>query len=177
MEERSPSRPQNVGDLIDGLSKYLEKTSPMGENQKMYRVWASIMDKDLVAHTTGVFVKDAKWPGAAPVIGVYLDNRLMCVDAMARREVYRGRLEIEGYKFSAIEFIPSRYSRKKQTTEHGWAEETPSGMPTKRHKVPLGPELSEEEMKEVEAMVKELPESLRESAQRAMILTLRRQKS
>jgi hypothetical protein len=137
----------------------------MGKNQRAAIAWRAANGDIEREHTTGVFVKDARMPGRPPVLGVYVDSRMRAVDFRANREVYLARLSMAGYEFSDIEFLVTKYGKKKPTEkkkESAAQEELP--------------QLSASEEQECRDMVSGLSEPLRDKVYKALCLSKRRVK-
>ena len=107
--------------------------------------------------------------GAAPVLGVYVDSHAMATDFGVNKDIYLARLANIGFEVSGIEFVPSREGYRATRGSRGAAK-------VARSEETLPP-LDETELKEVESLVRDLPEPLRTSVSKAVSLSKRREKS
>ena len=119
-------------------------------------------------HTTGVFLKKSRVPGAAPIMGVYVDSHAMAVDFGVNKDLYLARLANIGYEVSGIDFIPSRKGYQAARVGQGRAQQEPVAEEL--------PELTPLEHAQVADLVAGLPESLKPSASKAVELSFRRSK-
>lgn len=160
--------PQGMGSLmrevVDG-----QMMAHMSANQRAAAAWYRANGDRERAHTTGVFLKRPRKAHAAPILGVYVDSHAMATDFGVNKDIYLARLANVGFEVSGIEFIPSREGyRTPRARRANASAEKPA---------PELPELSEQEQKEVESLVRDLPASLQESVSKAVSLSLRREKS
>jgi hypothetical protein len=138
----------------------------MSANQRAAAAWYRANGDRERNHTTGVFLKKARVAGAAPVLGVYVDSHAMVTDFGVNKDIYLARLANIGFKVSGIEFIPSRAGYHAARSRH----EEPKKLPVEL------PELSPQELKEVQILVSDLPEPLKTNAFKAVVLSKRREK-
>ena len=120
-------------------------------------------------HTTGVYLRDSRVKGQAPVLGVYLDSRMRVVDFSANKDLYVARVINQGLEISDIEFKLDRQGRAPIGRDANTAV-------SERQADAELPELSQEELEEVYRLTRDIPESFREVAQKAMIFSIRREK-
>lgn len=162
--EFGSSAPERVEDLmrevVDG-----QMARNLTANQRAAAAWYRANGDRERAHTTGVFLKRARRAGAAPVLGVYVDSHAMVTDFGVNKDIYLARLANVGFEVSGIEFLPSRTPRKQRRAE---SASQPSPEPL--------PELDENELQEVDAIIARAPESLRASVSKAVTLSFRREK-
>ena len=157
--------PQGMGELmrevVDG-----RMSRGMSDAQRAAAAWHRCNGDRERSHTTGVFLKRPRVPGAAPILGVYVDSHAMATDFGVNKDIYLARLANVGLAVSGIEFV---VSRKGYRAAQARRQEAPvEGRPL--------PELTADERAEVERLVSELPESLRTAASRAISLSKRREK-
>lgn len=158
--------PSSVGQLMGGLlDDHMARR--MTANQRAAAAWHRANGDRERQHTTGVFLKRPKVVGAAPVLGVYVDSHIMATDFGVNKDIYLARLANIGFAVSGIDFIPSREGYRA-------AQISPKEGPSKAPQVL--PELSEDERKEVQSLVADLPDGLRERASQAIELSKRKQK-
>ena len=164
--EFGSERPERLDSLmhevVDG-----QMSQRMSANQRAAAAWYRANGDRERAHTAGVFLKRPRVAGAAPIMGVYVDSHAMATDFGVNKDIYLARLANVGFAVSGIEFIVSRNGRRARTTEATQQREAP---------VEEAPQLSAEEQQEVESLVRDLPESLRTAAARAITNAKRREK-
>ena len=153
------------------MSEVVDKTmmSRMSANQRASAAWYRANGDRERAHTTGVFLKRPRMAGAAPILGVYVDSHAMATDFGVNKDIYLARLANVGFEVSGIEFIPSRDGYRATRGSRGAAK-----VPQSEETLPM---LDEDELEEVESLVRDLPESLRASVSKAVSLSKRREKS
>lgn len=151
-----------MGGLLDE-----HMASRMTANQRAAAAWHRANGDRERMHTTGVFLKRPKVVGAAPILGVYVDSHIMATDFGVNKDIYLARLANIGFAVSGIDFIPTREGYRTAGTRSKDASRPP---------VPVLPELSEAERKEVQSLVADLPDDLRGRASRAIELSKRKQK-
>ncbi len=147
-------------EVVDG-----QMAAHMSANQRAARAWYRANGTRERKHTAGVFLKRARVQGAAPILGVYVDSHAMATDFGVNKDIYLARLSNVGFEVSGIEFLVSRKPRQ--------ASGSIRKEPPVRYELP---ELTPDELEEVNALVAELPESLRASASQAVALSMRREK-
>ena len=153
-----------MSEVVDGTMM-----SRMSANQRASAAWYRANGDRERAHTTGVFLKRPRVAGAAPILGVYVDSHVMATDFGVNKDIYLARLANVGFEVSGIEFIPSREGYR---TARG--SRTTAKAPRCEEVLPP---LDESELKEVEFLVRDLPEPLRTSVSKAVSLSKRREKS
>lgn len=142
-------------------------TREMSLGRRATMVWFAANGDLERKHTTGVYLRESRARGAAPVLGVYLDSRMRVVDFSANKDLYIARVINQSFEISDIEFKLDRGRGKKVED---------SSVPTVEDCPSLWPELSPEELAYVCDLTQRLPESLRELAQKAMISSIRHEK-
>jgi len=162
-DEFGSGAPSSAGEalrsLLDGpLARNLS------DNQIAARAWDRANGDRERAHTTGVFLKKPRVRGAAPVLGVYVDSHAMAYDFGANKDIYLARLANVGYAVNGIDFVVTRQPRRRAS-----ATPVPPALEAP-------PELNPAERREVEELVHDLPEGLREAAARAVEASKRRDK-
>lgn len=155
----------SIQELMEGFVS-VELKEKLDENQKAAFIWNAANGDIERAHTTGVYLKAGR-AGKAPVLGVYLDSAPRVVDFSANKEIYLARLENQGLIFSDIDFKLTRYPKKDADVAGGSERTAPA---------PELPELDEAELRYVEELVEEVPESLRPTVYETVSLMLRREK-
>lgn len=158
--------PARVGELVSGLVDG-HMSRKMSANQRAAAAWFKANGDREREHTMGVFLKKAKVAGAAPVLGVYVDSHIMATDFGVNKDIYLARLANIGFAVSGIDFIPSREGYKTRRTRARKATQAGPQML---------PDLSGEELREVDQLVSQLPEHLQASASKAMKLSKQKQK-
>lgn len=157
-----------IAELIDAIvSEHASREMSLGRRAR--NVWLASNGDVERDHTTGVYLRDAKVRGQAPVLGVYLDSRMRVVDFSANKELYIARVINQGLEISDIEFKLDRRGRAplgRAGKDVASRQQTDENLP----------ELSQEELAHVTELTQTLPESFREVAQKAVILSLRREK-
>lgn len=164
--EFGTERPESVGSLMREVVDQ-RMAARMTASQRAAAAWHRANGDRERTHTMGVFLKKSRVPGAAPVLGVYVDSHAMATDFGVNKDLYLARLANIGYEASGIEFIVSRDAHARRLPA--------SGRGDVRAEEPL-PALSAQERKEVESLVAQLPEGLRDAASRAVENSMRREK-
>lgn len=169
--------PEGISSLLgkivdDGLERRLSR------GQRAAQAWYEANGDLERRHTCGVYVRQARVAGASPVLGVYVDTNARLTDLRANKDLYLARLANVGYQVSDIEFRLSR-------TRRSLYDMAPRG-PRNDGDVPSRdgsdsredlPSLSRAEEERVAELTRDLPEGLRQSASRAISLTMRRKKT
>jgi len=145
-----------------------ELAGRMGANQRAAVIWSQANGDRERRHTTGVFLKRGACEGLPPILGVYVDSHPMLSDFNANKELYLVRLKGAGLDLSGVEFHLSR-----------------TGKRASRQRPARGPENSQQPLEEltqsedlrIVELCQDLPKALRESAARAMRLSLMREKA
>ena len=148
-------------EVVDG-----QMSAHMSANQRAAAAWYRANGDRERNHTTGVFLKKARVAGAAPVLGVYADSHAMVTDFGVNKDIYLARLANVGFNVSGIEFIPSRAGYHAARTRRKEAEQAPFELP----------ELDAKELEEAENLVSNLPEPLKTTAYKAVVLSKKREK-
>jgi len=161
-------RASSAAEVIRGL---FGSASGLSDTQRAALVWNEVNGDIERRHTCGVYLRAARRRDEAPVLGVYLDSHSQVVDMGANEELYLGRLANGGLQVSGIEFKVSsdafRPVARAVEGERQAAREAPTDV------VDLPP-LGRRESRRVDEMVSGLPEPLRQSASRAVELSMRR---
>ena len=145
-------------------------TAEVSEGRRATAVWLAANGDVERSHTTGVYLRAARVRGQAPVLGVYLDSRMRVVDFSANKDLYVARVINQGLEISDIEFKLDRQGRKPLASMPSVSSEKVG-----ESEVQL-PELTDEETARVDELTRNLPESFREVAQKAVVFSLRREK-
>ena len=151
-----------MSEVIDGTMM-----SRMSANQRASAAWYRANGDRERAHTTGVFLKRPRVAGAAPILGVYVDSHVMATDFGVNKDIYLARLANIGFTVSGIQFMPSRKGYRPARVTRGESAVTSNEQL---------PELSADEQEWVESLVVDLPEEIRQSASKAITLSMRRQR-
>ncbi len=175
--ERTPA---SVGELMGTLVAGTEGMQrKMTANQRAAALWSQANGDIERKHTTGVYLRDARGKGLPPVLGVYVDSHARLSDFNANKEIYLSRLAVAGLEVSGIEFKLNRRPKVQMSGDgaDGRQSEAPSGgMGAPGQDQRILPELTPGELAHVVEECSDLPEELRPRAQRAMELSLRREK-
>lgn len=142
----------------------------LSANQRAAKIWYGANGDVERAHTTGVFLKKAP-RSELPVLCVYVDSHSRLTDFHVSRELYLARLANQGLYVSNIEFLLTRRPHEQMQP----AKETQLNQDT-QDADPL-PAALPEDTERAERLCSTLPESLRNSAMRAVELSLRRQRA
>lgn len=158
-----------LSSVLQGVVKS-DMRAHMSDAQRARAAWYGANGDVERKHTTGVFLDTSPVKkGRDPVLCVYVDSHARLSDFNANREIYLARLHGYGLQVSGIRF---RLSDARHMRANDSADYQSLGRP--EQKVEL-PELSAGQRQRVEDMTRDLPDGLREKAQRAMELSLRRQ--
>ena len=150
-----------VGEVVDG-----RMAARLSANQRAAAAWYRANGDRERDHTTGVFLKRSRVPGAAPILGVYVDSHIVATDFGVNKDIYLARLANAGCAVSGIEFIPSREGYRTRARARHTDQAAPEPLPV----------LTPAERAEVADLVADLPEGVRESAYKAVELSKRRAK-
>lgn len=163
--ERARDATSSAGDV---LRRYLggEFGGHLSDAQRAAAAWYGCNGTVERKHTTGVYLRRGRTPGADPVLGVYVDSSSRLTDFTARREIYLARLANFGYAVSGVEF---RLSKSRFVSARERREEPAAPKPL--------PELTPAEEARVQDLVSEVPEPLKESVSRAVRFSFMRQKA
>ena len=165
--EFGDDEPSGVDDLMrEVIGDHMQ--SRMSANQRAAAAWYRANSDREHAHTTGVFLKKSRVVGAAPILGVYVDSHAIATDFGVNKDIYLARLANIGFTVSGIQFMPSRKGYRPARVTRGESAVTSNEQL---------PELSADEHKWVESLVVDLPEEIRQSASKAITLSMRRQRS
>lgn len=160
---------ESLGSIVGGVVRG-DMARRMSDHQRAARAWFGANGDVERQHTCGVYVRAPRVNGAAPVLGVYVDTSSRLTDFSANKDIYLARLANAGFAVSDIEFKLSRKG-------HPASRATPGKRAARAASSPQLAPLSAQEESEVDSMCKDLPDNLRESASRAMRLSLMRNKS
>ncbi len=158
----------NVDDNARKLGSVLEGLFGAGGSVKMnahkraLATWMRVNGDVERKHTCGAFIRPH--PHADPILIIYLDSRTRVVDFNANRELYLQRLAYGGLPLSRIEFKLAKELPVRELQEDEEGEEQLI-------------ELTEEEMEYVRSCTGHLGEPLKTSVSKAMIMSLRREKT
>lgn len=158
--------PESIGGLLKTVVDH-DMAQRMSAGQRAAVAWRRANGDRERAHTTGVFLKRPRLKNAAPILGVYVDSHALVTDFSANKDIYLARLANIGFEVSGIEFLPSR---RGHAARRGMQERSEAKVP--RADVTL----SAQELEEVADLVSELPDALRESASKAVVLMKLREK-
>lgn len=150
-----------IGEVVDG-----QMARKMSDNQRAAAAWYRANGDRERAHTMGVFLRAARVPGAAPILGVYVDSHAMATDFGVNKDLYLGRLANIGFAVSGIEFRVSRAPRRKREQTATHVSQAPAVLP----------ELTPEEQTHVHELVALAPPALQESVSKAVTNSLKREK-
>ena len=158
---------QSIAQLMDSM--VTEKFSDISSNQQALKAWYMVGGERERIHTVGVFLKepDQGHKDDFPKLFIYVDSTSCVIDFNAGREVYCARLEALGLKLSALIFKLSRYAQEHKEKIQTQAQKEEPELP------PLTPE----EEQYVKELVRQAPEHLQKSVSKAMISSMRRQKT
>lgn len=123
------------------------------------RAWRACNGDKERAHTTGVYLAPSKSGVPEPHLVVYVDSNVLLSDFRTNADIYLGRLANGGFAVSGIEFRLSR-----DTNRHYSSAAPKQSLP----------ELSQEEEQQLDLMVTDLPDGLRDKARSAAELSWRR---
>lgn len=163
--ERARDAASSAGDV---LRRYLggEFGGHLSDAQRAAAAWYGCNGVVERKHTTGVYLRQGRSAGAAPVLGVYVDSSSRLTDFTARREIYLARLANFGYAVSGVEF---RLSKRRFVSDRERREEPCAPKPL--------PRLTPAEEARVQDLVADVPEPLKESVSRAVRFSFMRQKA
>ena len=118
-------------------------------------------------HTTGLYLKDPIGKEQYPTLIVYIDKNVVLQDFRTNKNIYLIRLKSQNLVLRDIEFKLSKSKNKafKQKVENK----------EKKIKKPL-PELSSQEIKQIEELTKDLDEQIKPTVVKSMISMFKRQK-
>lgn len=152
--------PQTAGEVVNS---YIDKkiSTGLSKTNKAYVMWCKAAGKRAASHTMAVWINEKKKPVE---LVVYLDNNSLIVDYTTNAELYIDRLNYIGFPVSGLKF---RLSNKVSKKSHKDA--------FKNSELEL-PELSYDEIQQIEEECKNLPLSIKKNAFKAMEMSLRRQK-
>lgn len=146
----------------------------MSDAQAAARAWYACNGDLEHRHTTGVYVRQARGPQAAPVLGVYVDTHACLNDFSMRKDIYLTRLAFAGFEVSGIEF---RLSRQEYIDRR--ASRPKADAPSKDR--PLLAPLTHEEKNAARTIAAGLaptvPEELKSRVSRVVELSLSREKA
>lgn len=150
-----------IGSFMSGPA--MERAS---DNRRAGAAWYKANGDTERRHTTGVFLREDVTKGK--VLCVYVDSNAVMVEFNAMRQMYVARLSAQGFEVDGVQFLLSREGYKTWMDREKDDKSQPVGdLP------PLG---EDEERRVAELLETELPEGLRESVERALRLSYRREK-
>lgn len=152
---------ESLGSLLRGVMGE-HVSGRLSANQRAMVAWYGSNGDRERAHTTRVFLRQAKVRGADPIICVYVDSHSYLTDLTANRDIYLARLANWGFMVSGIEFGVDRELHRHEGG--GLLDDAGSGGEARKSVQP-----SERLVSEVDDMVENVPESLREKVSRAII--------
>ncbi len=138
----------------------------LSRTKKVYMLWFAVNGDIEAKHTTGLYLAEPKGYDKYPTLIVYVDKPTFVQEFRTMKHIYLTRLETKGLILKDIQFSLSK------------DDYIPRSRCKKKEKIvaerPL-PELSEEEVKQIQNQTKDLPENIRETVSKAMSLSMRRQ--
>lgn len=123
-----------------------------------------------------MYLRDARTRGADPVLCVYVDSNARLTDFRANKDVYLARLSNVGLAVSDVEFRLSRTRKPLCGEADAHARQEERSAPGEHVPSAPLPALTAHEEEHVSRLVRDLPAGLRESASRAISLSMRRKK-
>lgn len=165
MLEFGSESPESISSLMHEVVDE-RMSARMSVNQRAAAAWYRANGDRERNHTTGVFLKKARVTGAAPVLGVYVDSHAMVTDFGVNKDIYLARLANIGFKVSGIEFIVSRPGYRTARSHKKEPEKLSAELP----------ELSAQELQEVQNLVSDLSEPLKTTVFKAVVMSKRREK-
>ena len=169
-EERRSAAPASLSDVFGVMVKKTGSVEKVTSTWQVYHTWYTVNGDVERAATSGVYVAPPRRGQERPTLVVYVDSRTRVVDFMANREIYLVRLANAGLLFSEIVFKLNRRPAKDRAPR---ASDKPQPAPL--------PELTPADAAEAHDLLARLsPEvspALRETVQRAMNLSFRRNRT
>ena len=132
--------------------------------QRARKAWFDSTGSIERSHTKGIFLKEFEGGKREPVLFVYIDSSVHVQEFTTKKDIYLARLASRGFMVSGLEFRLSKKTGKKEE------EKDPE-------KKVLLAELSAEELQYAENLAKDLQEPLRSSFLKAMVMSMRREKT
>ena len=166
---------ESLGNVLSDFFGSPEARAKMGAGHSAGLAWHSVIGDIERKHTTGVFVGKPRTPGLAPALCVYVDSRMRMVDFNANREIYLARLQAAGYEYSEVRFFQNKRPAAKRGEQKAAASGASLRPEPAAQRRPL-PELTCEELAQIEAQTAGMPEKLRQSVSKAMAACMRRQR-
>lgn len=175
--------PTQAGALVE---KYLntDMAHGMSSTRRALMLWRRVAGTRIAKHTLAVWVSEPKKPDENPDLVVYLDGNALMADLTTNAELYIDHLAYVGFPVHSIKF---RLSRKAGTHTQSMSsalnDSYKSAVQSTRTAIKTAdipaslPPLSHQEEEQVESACAPLPDKLRESASKAMKLSLRRDKA
>ena len=156
----APDQGEQVGVLLERVITG-KLSSQMNDNQRAAIAWHAANGDRERAHTTRVFLKKGRTANADPIICVYVDSHAFLTDLKANCNLYLSRLANWGFYVSGIEFGVDReaYARKSPAR----VKEAPQEASPQ-----AADQLTPQQRAELEALVKDVPDALKESISRAI---------
>lgn len=164
MTEDYTGTPEPLSQLMSQLMN--EKFNGISKNQQVLSIWMKINGERERLRTVAVYL-DEKDTHTLPRLVVYVDSNACVVDFNASRELYLARLEGAGLKLASVDFRLSRHAK-----EHRERMEKQG-----KTQVEELPDLTDEERKHIEKLVKDLPPKLQASVSKAISSSMRRQRA
>ena len=159
----------NIKDLLSSPDAIFSANGKdqMNSAKRVYMLWYKVNGNFERKHTTGLYLKEPVGKEQYPTLIVYIDKNIVMQDFRTNKQIYLIRLKAEGLILRDIEFLlskPGHKSRKPVEIE-----------PMKKKKKKL-PELTEEEMAQIESLTADLSEETKQIVTKPMISAFRRRK-
>lgn len=146
-------------------------------SQAAAHAWFEVNGDSERRHTCGVYLRASRIAGEDPVLGVYVDTNARLTDFRTNKDLYLSRLANSGFRVSDVEFRLSRTRAPMLRAAEVHAGRAHDGAASyKEAEEPLPP-LTRKEEAHVHDLTRDLPDGLRQSASRAISLSMRRNKS
>lgn len=152
---------EHIGEIVSKMMGE-ELTPQLDANQRATTAWYGANGDRERAHTTRVFLKKPKNKAADPILCVYVDSHVFLTDMHAKRDIYLSRLAHWGFFVSGIEFSVDRNVSRRRKADY-----TPTDV-QETTDYEVSPELQER----VNNMLKDVPDSIKESISKAIIASL-----
>lgn len=133
--------------------------------QRARKAWYDATGSIERSHTKGIYLKEFEGGKREPVLFVYIDSSVHVQEFTTKKDIYLARLASRGFMVSGLEFRLSKKIGK--TTDKKTPEKKPAALA----------ELTAEELLYAENLAKGLQEPLRSSFLKAMIMSMRREKT
>lgn len=157
---------KNVSSAGSAINEYVHKhlSHGLSTTSRAAQAWWRSNGALEHRHTQGIYLKEYKTKD--PVLYVYIDTSSLLVDFTTNKNIYLERLAYHGFHVSDIQFRRSRKGRRNQAVTPQTAKESA---------IPVKP-LSQGENERIDAMCKNLPESLQERVSDTMKLMISRKR-